>query len=153
MIRPHTLSPLFLAATLLATSCFAQDNKDATKPATPDAAKVEIKVTAEGDSVTKDGDILFVLYTGKLKDGTVFDSTDKHGGKPFQFTLGKGNVIKGWEQGCLGMKVGEKRTLIIPPSLGYGASGSGPIPANSTLTFDIQLAGFVRLPKTDAPKD
>lgn len=76
-------------------------------------------------------------YTGKLADGTVFDSTDKHGGDPISFPLS--NVIKGWQQGIPGMKVGGKRTLVIPPELGYGAQGTSGIPPNSTLTFEIEL--------------
>ena len=76
-------------------------------------------------------------YTGKLADGTVFDSTDKHGGAPISFPLS--GVIKGWQQGIPGMKVGGKRTLVIPPELGYGAQGTSGIPPNSTLTFEIEL--------------
>lgn len=80
-----------------------------------------------------------VKYTGKLANGTVFDSTDKHGGQPATFPLN--GVIKGWQQGIPGMKVGGKRTLVIPPDLAYGASGTpdGSIPPNSTLTFDIEM--------------
>lgn len=82
---------------------------------------------------------IFVHYTGKLKDGTVFDSSVPRG-NPFSFTLGQGQVIQGWEQGLLGMKVGGKRTLTIPPELGYGATGAGGvIPGNATLIFDIEL--------------
>jgi len=80
-----------------------------------------------------------VKYTGCLSDGTVFDSTDKHGGQPISFPLS--NVIVGWQQGIPGMKVGGTRTLVIPGNLAYGANppaGSG-IPANATLTFQIEL--------------
>ncbi len=76
-------------------------------------------------------------YTGTLADGTVFDSTDKHGGQAIEFPLS--NVIKGWQQGIPGMKVGGKRKLVIPPELGYGAQGTGGIPPNATLTFEIEL--------------
>ncbi len=82
------------------------------------------------------GDILTVNYTGKLANGTVFDTSV--GKTPFQFTLG-GNVIPGWNQGLVGMKVGGKRILIVPPSLAYGSSDYGPIPGNSTLTFEVEL--------------
>ncbi|HEX3082202.1 MAG TPA: FKBP-type peptidyl-prolyl cis-trans isomerase [Candidatus Saccharimonadia bacterium] len=78
-----------------------------------------------------------VKYTGTLADGTVFDSTDKHGGDPISFPLS--SVIKGWQQGIPGMKVGGKRKLVIPPDLAYGSQGTAGIPPNSTLTFEIEL--------------
>lgn len=83
------------------------------------------------------GDMVSVNYTGKLSDGTVFDTSV--GKAPFQFTLGAGQVIPGWDQGLVGMQVGGKRLLIIPPELGYGSVDYGPIPANSTLTFEVEL--------------
>jgi FKBP-type peptidyl-prolyl cis-trans isomerase len=86
------------------------------------------------------GKTVNVSYTGTLANGTVFDSTAKDGGKPFSFTLGQGQVIKGWDQGVVGMKVGGTRTLVIPPDLAYGSQGAGStIPPNATLTFKIQL--------------
>lgn len=91
----------------------------------------------------KVGDTVLVRYTGKLEDGTVFDSSVERG-VPFSFTLGENRVIAGWEQGILGMKVGEKKTLNIPPELGYGAMGvPGVIPANATLIFDVELVDIV----------
>lgn len=89
------------------------------------------------------GDTVTVSYIGVLPDGTVFDSTDAHGGKPISFTVGAGAVIAGWERGLIGMQEGGRRLLAIPPSLGYGAQVNGPIPANSTLLFDIQLLKVV----------
>ncbi len=80
-----------------------------------------------------------VQYTGKLGDGKVFDTSV--GKAPLEFQLGQGYVIPGWEQGILGMKVGGKRLLIIPPSMAYGAQPNGPIPANSTLIFEVELVG------------
>lgn len=95
-----------------------------------------------GEPITN-GKTASMLYTGKLLDGTVFDSTSKRGNEPFSFTLGVGQVIKGWDQGVLGMKVGEERTLVIPADLAYGAGGiPGVIPPNATLTFDVVLKGF-----------
>lgn len=85
----------------------------------------------------KVGDTVSVQYTGKLQDGTVFDTSV--GKAPISFVLGAGMVIPGWEQGLLGMKVGGKRLLIIPPSLAYGSIDYGPIPANSTLVFEVEL--------------
>lgn len=103
--------------------------------------KVTIKDVAPGAGpAAKDGDTVSVLYTGKLEDGTVFDSSAKNKNQPLTFTLGKGGVIDGWQQGILGMKKGGKRKLSIPPSLAYGQGGiPGKIPPNATLNFDVEL--------------
>ncbi len=91
------------------------------------------------------GDTVSVNYTGKLQDGTTFDTSIGRAPAPgcaegFCFTLGSGQVIRGWEQGSAGMKVGGKRLLIIPPELGYGAQGAGNIiPPNATLIFEVEL--------------
>lgn len=103
--------------------------------------QVEIETLTEGtgDAVTELGDVLEVHYTGWLTDGTKFDSSVDRD-QTFNFTIGAGQVIQGWDQGLIGMKVGEKRKLTIPPELGYGQSGSGSlIPPNSTLIFEVEL--------------
>ena len=94
-------------------------------------------VVGTGDTAEA-GDLVTVHYTGRFIDGRVFDSSVARG-EPFQFVLGRGQVIAGWDQGIVGMKVGGKRELSIPPELGYGKDDYGPIPGNSTLIFDIEL--------------
>ncbi len=95
--------------------------------------------------VAKDGDTLIMNYTGRLTDGTVFDSNVdpkfRHV-EPFEFVLGAGQVIQGWDEGLVGMKIGEKKTLNIPPEKAYGDRATGSIPANSTLIFDVELVGI-----------
>ncbi len=85
-------------------------------------------------------DILTVNYTGKLEDGTIFDSSKNPGRDPFRFTVGMGQVIRGWDEGFVGMKIGGTRTLTIPPEMGYGARGAGDvIPPNAVLIFEVEL--------------
>lgn len=88
----------------------------------------------------KAGDTITVNYVGALENGTVFDASSKHGG-PVTFQIGVGQLIKGWDIGIPGMKVGGKRKLVVPPSLGYGSQniGNGLIPPNSTLVFEVEL--------------
>jgi FKBP-type peptidyl-prolyl cis-trans isomerase len=86
----------------------------------------------------KVGDTVSVHYVGTLQDGTEFDNSKKRG-EPFEFKVGEGRVIKGWEEGLVGMKVGGQRILVIPPEKAYGAKGIGPIPGNATLVFSIEL--------------
>ena len=100
--------------------------------------KIETVSVGSGEEAQV-GMAVSVHYTGKLEDGTVFDSSIPRG-EPFSFTLGQGRVIKGWEQGILGMLVGETRVLTIPSELGYGANGAGElIPPDATLIFEVEL--------------
>ena len=93
-------------------------------------------VLGDGEEATQ-GTSVSVNYRGTLEDGKEFDSS--YGRGPFEFSLGAGMVIKGWDEGVAGMKVGGKRKLVIPPELGYGSRGIGPIPPNSVLTFEVEL--------------
>lgn len=107
---------------------------------TPSGLKYEVLKKGKG-AVAKAGQTVSVHYTGWLTNGTKFDSSVDRG-QPFQFNLGAGQVIKGWDEGVAGMKVGEKRKLTIPSDLGYGANGAGGvIPPNATLIFDVELLG------------
>ena len=104
----------------------------------------ELKVGTGAEA--KAGDEVRVHYTGWLTDGTKFDSSVDRG-QPFSFTLGVGMVIRGWDEGVAGMKVGGKRKLTIPAHLGYGARGAGRvIPPNATLVFEVELLGITEVP-------
>jgi FKBP-type peptidyl-prolyl cis-trans isomerase FkpA len=134
---------LLLSATLATSGC----GKPAAAPGSgkvTELGKTDVKV-GTGTEATP-GKLVTVHYTGWLYDdsrpdhhGAEFDSSRSHG-QPFEFTLGAGQVIKGWDQGVAGMKVGGQRTLVIPASLGYGARGAGSdIPPNAALVFDVEL--------------
>ena len=105
---------------------------------TPSGLKYTVDLPGTGPQPTP-GQIVAVHYTGWLTDGTQFDSS-RNRGAPIEFPLGQGRVIKGWDEGIGMMKVGEKRTLVIPPDLAYGSRGSsGVIPPNATLVFKVEL--------------
>jgi FKBP-type peptidyl-prolyl cis-trans isomerase len=113
-------------------------NPNATEVTMPDGLQYSDDVVGTGAEATA-GKTVVVHYTGWLMDGTKFDSSIDRD-QPFSFPLGAGQVIKGWDEGVAGMKVGGQRTLIIPPALGYGARGAGNvIPPNATLKFQVQL--------------
>ncbi|KAG2441192.1 hypothetical protein HYH02_010036 [Chlamydomonas schloesseri] len=137
MLRSRTVvlfAVLLIASASLTLAAKAKKTKDVKE------LQIGVKFKPEKcDKTAKQGDTVHVHYTGKLTDGSKFDSSlDRN--QPFTFTLGRGSVIKGWDQGLLGMCVGEKRKLKIPSHMGYGDSGSPPkIPGGATLIFDVEL--------------
>ncbi|HKO97157.1 MAG TPA: FKBP-type peptidyl-prolyl cis-trans isomerase [Pyrinomonadaceae bacterium] len=129
---------LALAASAIAYLITKRSGTSAAEVTTPSGLKYVDVLEGTGPAA-QNGQMLSVHYTGTLQNGFKFDSSvDK--GVPYQFRLGIGNVIKGWDEGLLNMKVGGKRKLIVPPNLGYGPRGQPPnIPGNSTLLFDVEL--------------
>jgi FKBP-type peptidyl-prolyl cis-trans isomerase len=107
--------------------------------ATPSGLRYEDTTVGDGPAATGPGQTVVVHYTGWLEDGTKFDSS-KDRAEPFRFPLGVGFVIPGWDEGVVGMNVGGRRRLTVPPHLAYGERGAGGvIPPNATLTFDVEL--------------
>ncbi len=125
---------------LNSSSSVIQNNQSSTTNQMDNATELKIEDTKVGTGAeAKTGDKVAVHYKGMLTNGTVFDESYKRG-EPIVITLGAGQVIEGWEKGIPGMKVGGKRTLTIPPAMGYGAGGYPPvIPGNATLIFEVEL--------------
>lgn len=122
----------------LTTSMPIQQNGQSQNEETPTELQIEDTLVGTGEQAQA-GNTVSVHYKGTLLNGTVFDSSYNRG-TPFSFTLGQNRVIQGWEQGVLGMKVGGKRKLVIPPDLAYGAAGvPGAIPPNAALVFEVEL--------------
>ena len=128
---------LIFGVTLLIGQKVVQAEKEEVVTTASGLQYVELVPGSGGEAQA--GQIVVVHYTGWLKDGTKFDSS-KDRNQPFRFPLGGGRVIKGWDEGVVGMKIGGTRKLIIPPHLGYGARGAGQvIPPNAVLTFEVEL--------------
>lgn len=130
-------APATDAATTGAAPVAAAASTPGAEQTTPGGTKYVDLQVGNGD-VAEPGKTVVVHYTGTLTDGTKFDSS-RDRNEPFQFQLGAGNVIQGWEEGIAGMKVGGRRQLTIPPDQGYGSQDMGVIPPNSTLQFDVEL--------------
>ncbi|MPR34523.1 FKBP-type peptidyl-prolyl cis-trans isomerase [Salmonirosea aquatica] len=131
---------------------YIADNSLQGKAQKTDSGLAYVVLSPGSGPTPKQGDVVKVHYTGKLLDGKVFDSSINNPqtqGQPIDFRVGVGMVIPGWEEGIMSMKKGEKRMLIIPSGLAYGTEGSGPIPPNSVLLFDVELIDF----STPAPGD
>lgn len=138
---------MYFLALLITTSLVvcapAKQSTSTPKESKEKKMTLEIKDTVIGTGAeAKKNCVIEVHYEGRLENGTEFDSSKKRG-QPFQFTLGIGQVIKGWDQGFDGMKVGGKRTLTIPADMGYGSRAAGSIPPNSTLIFDVELLNVI----------
>jgi len=132
---PQALVPILL----LLSACGSSSNNTPTTPTSQDLVVQDLVVGTGATATT--GDVLTVNYVGRFTNGTQFDSSYDRG-VPYTFQLGAHQVIAGWDQGLVGMRVGGTRRLTIPPSLAYGASGQGVIPPNATLVFDIDLVSI-----------
>jgi FKBP-type peptidyl-prolyl cis-trans isomerase FkpA len=140
MKRSFTRTAIVLFAACVTWAC----GEDLPTSSITELEKIDVVIGTGAEAVN--GKTVFVHYTGWIYDeytadhhGSKFDSSRDPGEPPYNFVLGTGNVIQGWHQGILGMRVGGKRTLIIPPSLAYGSQGSGPIPPNTAIIFDVEL--------------
>lgn len=134
---------LILAFTSVAASAQTVKSEKVKNPKTVKTASgLEYTITSKGNGKKpENGDKVKVHYTGKLLNDTVFDSSVQRG-QPFEFKLGAGQVIKGWDEAFLLLQVGDKATIKLPPEIAYGANAQGKIPANSTLIFDVELLDF-----------
>ena len=143
IVRSTLIIPALMLA-LVAASCGG--GNDAAPGTAPSGnvpySQTDVRVGTGAEATA--GRRITVHYTGWLYSATAPDNKGQQfdssvGGTPFAFTLGAGQVIRGWDQGVVGMRVGGQRRLVIPPALGYGATGQGPIPPNATLIFDVEL--------------
>ncbi|MFL6215324.1 MAG: FKBP-type peptidyl-prolyl cis-trans isomerase [Blastocatellia bacterium] len=134
--RRHLFIAVLIAGAALMAGCGHNAGQEVT---TQTGLKYVDEVVGTGEK-PKLGKTVVIHYTGTFTDGTKFESSVDRG-QPYEFRIGTGSVIAGWDEGILSMRVGGKRKLIIPPNLGYGAQGSSKIPPNSTLIFEIELLG------------
>jgi FKBP-type peptidyl-prolyl cis-trans isomerase len=133
------LAPLLaLVALAPRSTAFQQMPADTEIVSLPSGLKYSVLKKGDGSITATKGDVVRMHYTGWLTDGTVFDSSVTRG-EPFVFELGRGEVIKGWDEGVALMGKGDKLKLTIPSELGYGARATGKIPANATLVFEVEL--------------
>jgi FKBP-type peptidyl-prolyl cis-trans isomerase len=145
-MRGSGVALIFIALALLpamggGVTMAAEENKSNTQETVTASGLKYVDQTVGGGEMAVAGKMATVHYTGWLENGKKFDSSVDRG-QPFAFPLGAGRVIKGWDEGVQGMKVGGKRRLTIPPDLGYGPRGAGGvIPPNATLIFDVELLG------------
>lgn len=163
---PAVLGVILLVLTIVITASAQQATPPATEaaasPATTAPASQAVKTPSgltiihllDADGGAKDGDTVFVHFTGMFADGKKFASSIDRG-EPVEMTLGVGDVLKAWDEGLKGMKVGEKRRVIVPPELAYGKQGQGSlIPPDAELTFDFELVGIrIPPPKMEAPPE
>jgi peptidylprolyl isomerase len=137
----RTTVPALLALAITVASCAACGGKMTPKDITTPSGLMYHDIVVGTGASPQTGQVAVVHYTGRLTDGKIFDSSLDRG-TPFEFQIGRGQVIKGWDEGVATMKVGGKRQLTIPPELGYGARGAGGvIPPNATLVFEVELLG------------
>ncbi|MFN7014270.1 MAG: FKBP-type peptidyl-prolyl cis-trans isomerase [Bacteroidia bacterium] len=157
-MRKNTVLMVVTFALLLSAPTFAQKKEKTKKEKEPKKFSVlnkefttesglKYKIIHEGNGQrAKAGDMVSVHYTGKLTNDTIFDSSYSRN-QPIKFKLGAGQVIKGWDEGIALLNVGDKAIFTIPPDLGYGSRAMGPIPANSTLIFEVELLQIIERPK------
>jgi len=133
------ITAVLIALAVIGVSLWKYLSPSGPETTTASGLKYVDEVVGNGESPSP-GKTVIVHYTGRLENGTKFDSSVDRG-QPFQFPIGVGRVIKGWDEGVMTMKIGGKRKLIIPPELGYGSRSAGQIPPNSTLIFEVELLG------------